>query len=887
MNGVQRTVNSVDANDTTVTLTLASAVAAGQTVILNYTVPGTNPVQDLAGNDSANLANQAITNTTIGGSDTTAPVLVNAVVTGHLLTSGVKLIYNERLDGAADPNPNNYTVLVNGVARGVTAVNVQPGLGAEGTTVLLSLASQVLQGDVVTVSYTPGTIAVQDIAGNDAPSFTNLNVANLRNFVLDYSFMRVRDVFDFTQFGYTYDSGYVTGFNTLPTSATQSTGLGVRKNAADMTPEEIDAYINAILTLKQTTVLSNNGIEISIYDQMVAAHVATNDATGRQAPDGSIMVNPAHGGPGFMPWHRLFLAEYEDALQAVNPNVTLPYWDWTNVDSTVNVVLQDNFMGLANGTITSGYFSLDNGWAVRNDLSGSRWVGVDPTPESFDRVSRVQNPGTWAENLISILGIAVYANFTSGTGAHNNAHGSIGGIMSNVAASPNDPIFWMLHSNVDRLWAEWQVNNHWGTDFYTPEGQNYGHNLGDPLFLWDNGAIPIAADLRDLLPKGGNDSSGNILNGTTTVSGSVTNTGVVTPGNSPGTIVIKGDYTQDAIGKLTIEIAGSEQGKQYDFLQVEGTASLNGTLNLYFPGTFDPSHQTFVFLSAQDIQGDFSEINIFGLENPLEYRLYKSADHTTYTIEFFGLADTATTNYGIAQTRADLFEDTDLSLYNPFFGQGLDMYIYGLGHHHGWGFDGEDAIVDHAPSTTDWYLPYDVDVNAWIASLEQGSSVPQEYLSPVDHSNHDGHETDPDCHCTEDSDHSGHDHHHDGHDDGHDTMGGMTDEMDRHCHDTTDHDTIDSDHSGHGHHHTDHDHSDHNNTIVSDPETPTAPPSQPSVQDSQAGAHEIGVMLNGQDTNLDETENCECCSETEAIEYFNKTMAKPFKWTYQGKALVA
>ena len=47
----------------TVTLTLATAVQAGQTVALDYT-PGANPIQDAAGNDSAPLDGQAVTNNT-------------------------------------------------------------------------------------------------------------------------------------------------------------------------------------------------------------------------------------------------------------------------------------------------------------------------------------------------------------------------------------------------------------------------------------------------------------------------------------------------------------------------------------------------------------------------------------------------------------------------------------------------------------------------------------------------------------------------------------------------------------------------------------------------------------------------------------------------------
>ncbi|MGB7414909.1 MAG: FG-GAP-like repeat-containing protein, partial [Thermosynechococcaceae cyanobacterium] len=551
----------MSANAAANTVTVLAGNGAGNFTLLTTLTTGVAPA-DLA---FGNLGGGGTTNPGGGMTNPTAPTLVNAVVSGTSVNSFLKLIYSERLDGNADPVPGNYTVIVNGVVRTVSNVDVQPGTDAEGTNVILTLANPIVQGDVVSVNYTPGAIAVQDLEGNDAAGFTNQAVTNLRDFTLTYDFMTVGDVFDFTEFGYTYDDGYVTNFSSLPAAAANTTGLDVRKNAAEMTLEEIDAYLNAILTLKGTTVLTNNGIEISLYDQFVAAHVSTSDAVGRRAPDGSTMVNPAHGGSAFMPWHRLLLTEYENALQAVNPDVVLPYWDWTDLGTTMNVVFQDNFMGpAAQGNVTTGYFSLANGWGVRSDLSNGRWTGVSATPRSLGRnVGRnVTNPGTWETNLATILNNNAYNLFANnverGTGAHNNAHGFVGGTMANVAASPNDPIFWMLHANVDRLWAEWQVNNHWGTGFYNQNSQSYGHRLSDPLYLWDNGAVPIAADLRDLVPKFPGANASAIVNGNTTINGNLQNDGVVAPGNSPGIIHVEGNYNQGSTGELTIELAGRE-----------------------------------------------------------------------------------------------------------------------------------------------------------------------------------------------------------------------------------------------------------------------------------------------------------------------------------------
>jgi len=45
------------------------------------------------------------------------------------------------------------------------------------------------------------------------------------------------------------------------------------------------------------------------------------------------------------------------------------------------------------------------------------------------------------------------------------------------ATSPNDPIFWLLHANADRIWTRWQMEN--GRRNYRPEkGATFGHNAG-------------------------------------------------------------------------------------------------------------------------------------------------------------------------------------------------------------------------------------------------------------------------------------------------------------------------------------------------------------------------------------------------------------------------
>src|SRR4029077_13366949 len=105
-----------------------------------------------------------------------------------------------------------------------------------------------------------------------------------------------------------------------------------------------------------------------------------------------------------------------------------------------------------------------------------------------------------------------------------------------------------------------------------------------------------------------------LLGGGGTIGGDLTNSGIVSPGNSPGalgTLTVKGNYTQNTNGTLRIEIAGTGTApRQFDLLAVGGHASLAGTLQLIRLGNFQLRvGDTVTFLTAQGgVSGTFSTI---------------------------------------------------------------------------------------------------------------------------------------------------------------------------------------------------------------------------------------------------------------------------------------
>ncbi len=139
-----------------------------------------------------------------------------------------------------------------------------------------------------------------------------------------------------------------------------------------------------------------------------------------------------HTNDRLLPWHRIFLLQFEQALRAIHPDVSLPYWDWTQP----------------------------------SEESIPAWLaGVLPTVVTPTRTLHVtRSPGTTADialiasNVPTILGYGSWGPFSSSiNGVHGSVHVWVGGLMSDPATAAADPIFWMHHCNLDRLWWQWHL----------------------------------------------------------------------------------------------------------------------------------------------------------------------------------------------------------------------------------------------------------------------------------------------------------------------------------------------------------------------------------------------------------------------------------------------
>ena len=104
--GSGRAVTQVSVSGKVVTLTLASAVTHGQQVTVTYTVPGTNPIRDAAGNAADGLSNDPVRNAT---PDTTPPTISIVLSPGHGVPLNTAITATVTLDNL---DPANYSSLV-------------------------------------------------------------------------------------------------------------------------------------------------------------------------------------------------------------------------------------------------------------------------------------------------------------------------------------------------------------------------------------------------------------------------------------------------------------------------------------------------------------------------------------------------------------------------------------------------------------------------------------------------------------------------------------------------------------------------------------------------------------------------------------------------------
>jgi tyrosinase len=312
--------------------------------------------------------------------------------------------------------------------------------------------------------------------------------------------------------------------------------LRIRKDVKDLTPQEKADFVGAILKLKQTP--SPYNPSLSYYDQFVWWHNQSFLCP----------IQAAHMWASFLPWHREFLLLFEDALRQVSgKDITVPYWDWTDPNSTAAVFSPD-FMGRMGDpsqgyAVTSGPFrrgawplnvvdpksndpyqlhylvrrfgtklgktlptatevttalakpvydvapydaTVGPGRSFRQYMEG--WRGVIRMTCTHGLMNVVEKPGSPHEmhNRVHL--------WVGGVWDFKNKRGPEQGTMS-LNTSPNDPVFWLHHANIDRLWSQWEQIH--GEQYKPVSGSRRGQNLNDTM--WPYRTVGIETTIAELL----------------------------------------------------------------------------------------------------------------------------------------------------------------------------------------------------------------------------------------------------------------------------------------------------------------------------------------------------------------------------------------------------
>lgn len=160
-------------------------------------------------------------------------------------------------------------------------------------------------------------------------------------------------------------------------------------------------------------------------------------------------ANCPHGVSYFMAWHRGFIHRFEAKLREISgdASLALPYWNYYDSPG-----IPPEFLDPASPL-------------YRADRTGTDVTGALSYDAFADTVIRFQRGKSHAFETITE------------SRPHNLVHNLIGGSMASIRISPRDPVFWVHHANIDRLWVAWlnagggrkeplTTNTYWSGNLY-------------------------------------------------------------------------------------------------------------------------------------------------------------------------------------------------------------------------------------------------------------------------------------------------------------------------------------------------------------------------------------------------------------------------------------
>ncbi len=196
-----------------------------------------------------------------------------------------------------------------------------------------------------------------------------------------------------------------------------------------------------------------------------------------------------HGTWFFFPWHRMYVYWLEQILRQASgdPQFALPYWDYSDPAQRLLPAIfrqpADSSNPLFEPSRRSGFNAGTRGLA---------FADVDA------RTAFAQNAFSSTSSPYGFGGYPRTPSHASGThGAlesspHDNVHVAIGGYMQDINKAARDPIFWLHHANVDRMWNKWLST---GTHS-NPTGSNW---LDERFTFFNRQGTAVTESVRQFL----------------------------------------------------------------------------------------------------------------------------------------------------------------------------------------------------------------------------------------------------------------------------------------------------------------------------------------------------------------------------------------------------
>ncbi|MCL6266248.1 tyrosinase family protein [Flagellimonas myxillae] len=228
-------------------------------------------------------------------------------------------------------------------------------------------------------------------------------------------------------------------------------GQSIRKNFTEMTDYEKAELVSAFYQLRTGPDLFND-----LADFHAQFFNFDNTAT-PEALDLHFNLPGEQEREIFLAWHRRQMFEMEQAVQDINPEISLAYWNSAVNQSTTGPLWAADLLG-----------PFDADWSLNRNLGGN---GPMPTPADIT-------------NLLAETDFFTFSNILERQAVHRGAHVWVGGAMP-TPLSPRDPVFYFHHSHVDKVWDDWE-EIHQSSSYITTSMLRY-----DGTYVFDGQTLPL------------------------------------------------------------------------------------------------------------------------------------------------------------------------------------------------------------------------------------------------------------------------------------------------------------------------------------------------------------------------------------------------------------